>query len=192
MYNMTATTRERLIEGMQALLAEEGYAATSPRDVLDRTGAGQGSLYHHFRGGKAELAAAALGRTEAQMRTELDALLAGPDPVAAVRRFVLAARPALRGCRLGRLSGEQAIAEPALRAPVGAYLGYVEERLTARLTEAERDGRLAAGAEPAAVAAALVAVIQGAYVLARAHADEQRFVRAQRGAAALLDAAVRR
>jgi TetR/AcrR family transcriptional repressor of nem operon len=29
---------------------ERGYAATSPRAILDRAGAGQGSMYHHFAG----------------------------------------------------------------------------------------------------------------------------------------------
>ncbi len=42
--------RTALIEATKALLWERGYEATSPRDMLHRSGAGQGSLYHHFSG----------------------------------------------------------------------------------------------------------------------------------------------
>ena len=47
--------RERLVDATQELLWEQGYAATSPKDILHRAGAGQGSMYHHFAG-KQELA----------------------------------------------------------------------------------------------------------------------------------------
>ena len=42
--------RERLVDATQELLWEQGYAATSPKDILHRAGAGQGSMYHHFAG----------------------------------------------------------------------------------------------------------------------------------------------
>ena len=40
---------------------ERGYADTSPRDVRERSGVGQGSIYHHFPT-KRDLALAALER----------------------------------------------------------------------------------------------------------------------------------
>ncbi len=51
--------RERLLNGAQALLAEKGYAAMELRDVAVRGDAPRGSIYHHFPGGKAQLAAEA-------------------------------------------------------------------------------------------------------------------------------------
>ena len=45
-------TRERLVDATQELLWEQGYAATSPKDILHRAGAGQGSMYHHFAGNR--------------------------------------------------------------------------------------------------------------------------------------------
>ena len=44
------SSRDQLTEAMAELLWERGYAATSPRDVMERAGVGQGSMYHHFSG----------------------------------------------------------------------------------------------------------------------------------------------
>lgn len=43
-------TRQKLIAAMRELLSERGYAATSPKMVLERARLGQGSLYYHFTG----------------------------------------------------------------------------------------------------------------------------------------------
>ena len=47
-----AATRELLIDTMKQLLWERGYDATSPNQVLERSGVGKGSFYHHFKGKK--------------------------------------------------------------------------------------------------------------------------------------------
>jgi AcrR family transcriptional regulator len=44
------TARERLIASAQELLWERGYVGTSPRAIQERARAGQGSMYHHFKG----------------------------------------------------------------------------------------------------------------------------------------------
>jgi AcrR family transcriptional regulator len=49
-----------LVKAAKKLMWERGYEATSPRDLLEESGAGQGSLYHHFKG-KMDLASVALG-----------------------------------------------------------------------------------------------------------------------------------
>lgn len=42
--------REKLVAAMRSMLAQYGYAQTSPKMVLEASGVGQGSLYHHFAG----------------------------------------------------------------------------------------------------------------------------------------------
>ncbi len=190
MYGM-GWTREALIEATKQLLAEDGYVSTSPRDILARSGAGQGSLYHHFRG-KSDLAAAALHEVSTQMRTAVDECLdAEADPVATVLGWLQAPREGLRGCRLGRLAAEPAIGEAVIAAPITAYFHHVEDRLATRLGEAATAGRLHPNLDAREVAASLVAVVQGGYVLARATDDPAAMRRAQSGAAALLRACCR-
>jgi len=137
------STREHLVTAAKALLWERGYAAMSPRDVLRTSGAGQGSLYHHFAG-KADLAATAVRACEAEMRAEADAVLrAEKPPLARARDYLTQPRAGLRGCRLGRLVHDpEVVARDALREPVAAYFAYVEDELAAVLSEAQRDGAL--------------------------------------------------
>ncbi|BBJ46318.1 hypothetical protein SSPO_090360 [Streptomyces antimycoticus] len=60
-------TRERLIASTRELLWERGYVGTSPKAIQERSGAGQGSMYHHFRG-KPDLALAAITRSAEELR----------------------------------------------------------------------------------------------------------------------------
>jgi AcrR family transcriptional regulator len=48
--------RALLLKGARQLLAEKGYAGMELRDVAERGEAPRGSIYHHFPGGKAQLA----------------------------------------------------------------------------------------------------------------------------------------
>src|SRR3954449_5398505 len=48
--------RALLLNGARQLLAEKGYAGMELRDVAERGKAPRGSIYHHFPGGKVELA----------------------------------------------------------------------------------------------------------------------------------------
>ncbi len=144
-----SSKREAIVAAAKALLWERGYEATSPRDVLDRSGAGQGSLYHHFSG-KREVAAAALAEMAEEEIAVIDALFS-PDtpPLDRVGAYLTRERQALRGCRLARLANEAAMEEPALREPVAAYLGHIEASLRASLEEAKAGADLLPGIEPA-------------------------------------------
>ncbi|HKO37685.1 MAG TPA: helix-turn-helix domain-containing protein, partial [Solirubrobacterales bacterium] len=64
--------RERLLNGARRLLAEKGYAGMELRDVAERGKAPRGSIYHHFPGGKSQLAieAAELEGTEIRAAIE--------------------------------------------------------------------------------------------------------------------------
>ncbi len=50
------STRERFIRSATELFQRNGYAATGTNEILEHAKAPRGSLYHHFPGGKADLA----------------------------------------------------------------------------------------------------------------------------------------
>jgi TetR/AcrR family transcriptional repressor of nem operon len=182
MYAAVVDAAERLVESAQELLWERGYVGTSPKAIQLRAGAGQGSMYHHFAG-KSQLALAAMRRSAAQLRAQaeeqFDAL---GSPYERIAAYLLRERDALRGCRIGRMTQDpDVIADPQLRAPLEETFGWLCGRIAVLLREA---------GHPAAddVAAALVAVVQGGYVLARAAGDVEPFERAVRGALRLLEA----
>ncbi|WP_226899620.1 TetR/AcrR family transcriptional regulator [Nonomuraea phyllanthi] len=179
--------RERLIESTRELLWERGYVGTSPRAIQERSGAGQGSMYHHFRG-KPDLALAAITRSAEDLRARAEAELSGGGtPLERVVTYLRRERDALRGCPVGRLTQDpDVMADPALRRPVEETFSWLRGRLAGVLAQAQAGGELAAAPDPAATATALVAVLQGGYVLARAAADAEVYAQAIDGALGLL------
>lgn len=179
-------TAERLIESTRELLWERGYVGTSPRAIQERARAGQGSMYHHFRG-KPQLARAAIERSAAELRDRAEEGFRAPGPAAErVAAYLSRERDVLRGCPIGRLTQDpDVIADEALRRPVTETFAWLRDRLAGLLAEIRPAGP---AADPQDLAAALVAVLQGGYVLARAAGGAEPYDRAVRGALALLAA----
>lgn len=69
------------------LIAERGVQGTSIADVLERSGAPRGSVYHHFPRGKDEIVRAAMDYMATDARAPLKAL-AGSDVAGIVTGFV--------------------------------------------------------------------------------------------------------
>lgn len=178
--------RARLLAATKALLWERGYEHMSPRDILDRSGTGQGSLYHHFPG-KLELALAALAEMVEEEIAAMDAIfLSEKAPLDRLGDYLQRERAALRGCRIGRLANETIMETPALRAEVARYLDHVEGLIAKACAEAQGNGTLA-DVDAQAMGALLLSVIEGGFILARAHWDPARMGRALRGAELMLE-----
>lgn len=180
--------RQRLVDAAKALLWDMGYESMSPQKILQKSGVGQGSLYHHFDG-KVELASTALDDMEAEMRASFDQIFAThSSPLKRLRAYLCLEREGLRGCRLGRLANESAIADEVLRAPLARYFTHVQAVITQTLDEAVQGGDIDKSAPTTDIAAALVAVVQGGYTLSRIHQDPVHIKRATQGALTLLNA----
>jgi AcrR family transcriptional regulator len=67
--------RDRLLNGARKLLAEKGYAGMELRDVAERGKAPRGSIYHHFPGGKRQLAVEAAELEGREIRTVIEGSL---------------------------------------------------------------------------------------------------------------------
>ncbi|KUN81130.1 TetR family transcriptional regulator [Streptomyces bungoensis] len=182
-------TAERLVESTRELLWERGYTGTSPKAIQQRAGVGQGSMYHHFAG-KPDLALAAIRRTAEEMRALAEEEFSAPGTaVDRVTAYLLRERDVLKGCPIGRLTQDpDVMGDPALRAPVDETLAWLRERLAEVLAEGRERGELNTVLDPQAVAATVVAVLQGGYVLARAADSVQPFDQAIAGVLGLLAA----
>ncbi|MEU1335166.1 TetR/AcrR family transcriptional regulator [Streptomyces sp. NPDC005865] len=184
------STSERLIESTRELLWERGYVGTSPKAIQQHAGAGQGSMYHHFAG-KPDLALAAIRRTAEEMRAAAEAVLAGPGSAyARVEAYLLRERDVLKGCPVGRLTMDpDIIASDELRAPVTQTLDWLRDRIAAILEEGRAQGEFSAALDARDVASAVVATVQGGYVLARSSGSPAAFDAGVRGLLTLLAAA---
>ncbi|MDN3024072.1 TetR/AcrR family transcriptional regulator [Streptomyces sp. S.PB5] len=181
------STPERLIESTRELLWERGYVGTSPKAILERSGAGQGSMYHHFKG-KPDLALAAIRRTAEELKAAAGEVLDGPGtPYERIEAYLLRERDVLRGCPIGRLTMDpEIIASDELRSPVDETLDWVRERIAGVVEEGKEQGEFAASLDGEAIAAAVAATVQGGYVLARASGSPSAFDAAVRGLLSLL------
>ncbi|TKA06512.1 TetR/AcrR family transcriptional regulator [Actinacidiphila oryziradicis] len=180
-------TPERLIQSTRELLWERGYTGTSPKAILQRSGVGQGSMYHHFSG-KPDLALAAIRRTAEEMRAKAEEQFSEPGTaLERITAYLRRERDVLRGCPIGRLTQDpDIVASPALRQPVDETFGRLRQRLAEVLTEGRQRGEIASALDPASTAATIVAVLQGGYVLARAADSTEPFDQAVDGILVLL------
>lgn len=187
MYGQEVDKRERLIESTRELLWERGYVGTSPKAIQERSGAGQGSMYHHFQG-KSELALAAIGRSADDLRARAEAEFSGPGSVVErITVYLRRERTVLKGCPVGRLAQDpDVMADAELRKPVEEYFGWLTGRLAELLEEGRAAGELDQALDPLTTATALVAVLQGGYILARAAGSPDVFAKAVDGALGLL------
>ncbi|HEV2727384.1 MAG TPA: helix-turn-helix domain-containing protein, partial [Solirubrobacterales bacterium] len=64
--------RQRLLNGARKLLAEKGYAGMELRDVAEVGRAPRGSIYHHFPGGKRQLAVEAAELEGSEIRAAIE------------------------------------------------------------------------------------------------------------------------
>ena len=160
--------RERLLYGAGRLLAERGYAGMELRDVAERGEAPRGSIYHHFPGGKAQLAAEAAELDGVRIRTGIERSLHERGlketlvMFGEIFRRRAAGDPALLGCPVAAaaLARPQ---DPALAASATAAFESWESAIAAAL---EREG---VDPERAATFAAMtISTVEGALVRARA------------------------
>ncbi|MCY1044839.1 TetR/AcrR family transcriptional regulator [Corallococcus sp. bb12-1] len=164
------TPRERMVKAAAALLSEKGLAGASFSEVIERSGAPRGSIYHHFPDGKDGLTAEAV----ALVGDRVLAVLRhgeGATPGEVVLRFfeawrrVLVKTDCMAGCAIAAVANER-LAHPELGARAAAVFISWERELEARL--------LAAGLarEKAASAASLIlASVEGVLILCRARKD---------------------
>jgi len=160
--------RQKMIESAAVLFRERGVLGTSFADVLEHSGAPRGSIYHHFGGGKTQLAEEATRWAGEFIVAGAVAALRSDDPVAAIDSFrqqwtrILRQSDFNAGCVIvaATLEGER---EPRVRQAAGEAFASWQTVLADALRAHGLDARRARS-----LATLTVAAIEGAIILARA------------------------
>ena len=179
---MPKDTRGRMVDAAVDGLRQRGLAGMSFTDVLAGSGAARGAIYHHFPGGKQQLAAEAAGRNGQDVLAHLKRLPA-TSPAAVVEAFLAGVRPVVEestrgsGCAVAAVTVDPDRGGDALRRiAADAFASWIAQ-LTDTLTTA---GMTPDGA--ADLACLLINLLEGAHVLCRAAGSLEPFDRAGRAA----------
>ena len=185
---MAVKTDQRIVRAMAELLRVQGYAATGLQQLARAAQAPIGSIYHHFRGGKREVAAAALRQSGAAYIQLLPMLLdQHADLAAAIDAAFAAAADDIANtgwanmCPVATVASEIADTEPELRqvaAEVIASWADTGSRYLARRGLSQADAR--------AAMYALLAALEGGFLLARAQRSAEPLLAAGRAVAAYI------
>src|ERR1700683_2514897 len=165
-------TRPRMIRAAARLMRRQGYAATGWRQVVADSATPWGSQFHHFPGGKEQLAAEAVALAGHRYEQLLRAALDGRHPADAVASWVDLAAAELEasgwadGCPVATVALETAHASDVLAQACQAALGSWHTAITEAIMERE-----VARADAQRLATLVLAGIEGGLLLARAYRD---------------------
>ena len=173
-----AQTRKRIAAAAARLFQTRGYAATGMNEIVKRSGAPKGSIYHHFPGGKRDIAVAAAQQAGAQFETTLAQIAAAEGEAGAMlERYCeqLAGWMSVSGCRAGcpvaalalEVAPEDGAIARAVAEVFARWRGVIAQRIAA-------DGASKANAE--ALASLSVNAVEGALLRARAERDPASLV----------------
>lgn len=165
-----------MIEAMGTLMWERGFAATTPREVRESAGVGQGSMYHHFPT-KRDLGMAAIDSVVGELKEQSLVLLrGGGDPLGRLSAYLDTPREALMGCRIGRLTQDPVVAgDPEMLVPIAQSFQEINDALRATIQEAITAGTLTIPMSVGQLATLIQTTIQGGYVLSIASQDRTAF-----------------
>ena len=165
-------TRERIVDAAAKLMLINGAGRTTLDDVGAAAGVGKSQLYHYFKD-KADL-------VEAVITHQTDRILRADGPHLALdswdgwqrwRRQILAHQQhggCVGGCPLGSLANELSETSEQARAVLEASLDRWERAFAAAITGMRTRGLLTPDADPASLATATLAALQGGLLLCKA------------------------
>lgn len=166
---MARSTREAILTAAAELMRHKGYGAVGMKDIAAASGAPIGSLYHHFRGGKQQIAREALvnagnayGLLIPSIVDEHDDLGEAVDAVFTQAAEDMAATGFANMCPVASVAAEVAdTVEPLRDAMAEVFTGWLDGAAAYFVL------RGVAESQARDVTIAIVAGLEGAFVLAR-------------------------
>jgi AcrR family transcriptional regulator len=173
-------TRQRILFATAELFRRQGYSGTGVKQVVAEADAPFGSLYHHFPGGKQELGEEVIQMAGTFFQTMVATVYDEEQATAASLRAVFArAAETLEAtgyedaCPIATVALEVASTDERLRRATAAVFAQWTEALTERLGDRGK-------------ALAVIAALEGAFVLCRASRSTEPMLAAGEMAARLV------
>jgi TetR/AcrR family transcriptional repressor of nem operon len=170
-----AAARQKLLDAALALIRGKGYASTTVDELCARAGVAKGSFFHHFKDKEA------LGVAAADYWSETTGAFFGAapyqkhkDPLDRVLGYIAFRKSILKGeiaeftCLVGTMVQEVYESNPAIRAACDASISGHAAKVEADIAEAMRLYGIRAKWTAKSLALHTQAVLQGAFILAKA------------------------
>ncbi len=168
----TDARRAQIADALLVVMASHGYESTSIQEIAKEAGLAPGLVHYHFRS-KQEILLVALARLTEAHRGGLEAGLGQiSEPRAALDYFLDYHLSTGKTAQPGRVAtwiliSAEALRTPEVQRPYGAALQTLAGRLQAILTQGVAQKKFEPVDIPAA-SAAIIALIQGYFLLAAA------------------------
>jgi TetR/AcrR family transcriptional regulator, transcriptional repressor for nem operon len=165
-------TRRRIVEQSAAVFNQHGYSGTSMSELMTATGLEKGGLYRHFAS-KQDLAAAAFDYawetvSEPRWRGLEDCTGSLEKLLLLVKNFVeQPPRTLPGGCPLLNTAVDSDDGNPMLRGKARAALDRWRAKVADIVRQGQQNEEIRGGVDPAAVAAIVIASLEGAVMMSR-------------------------
>lgn len=178
MENGKHTAREKILDAAVSVIRRQGYAGTSVDQLCAAAGVTKGAFFHHFKSKEAAAVAAAR-----RFSDTADGIFAAapyrnlPDPVDRVIGYVDFRQAMMSGelpgftCLVGTMAQEAYATHPSVRAACEQSIQGHVDMLEADIAAAMAAHDVDAPGGARGLALYMQAVIQGGFVLAKAHDD---------------------
>jgi AcrR family transcriptional regulator len=175
-----AATRERIVATAADLMFRQGVAATTLDQVVDACGVSKSQLYHYFPDKDALISDVIALREHRMVSSQKPQL----DQVGSLRDLERWRDSLVTGhrerdepyrCPIGALANELACRSDDARQSLSAVFARWQGLLADGFARMRESGELDPGADPGELAVAVIAALQGGYLLAETMQDERPF-----------------
>ncbi|MBG04977.1 MAG: TetR family transcriptional regulator [Rhodospirillaceae bacterium] len=193
----SSNSRERLLEAADALMYARGYEAVSVADLCEAADARKGSFYHWWPS-KRDLALAMIDRAwQRNLEFVFEPIFDTDDPV--LEKFTnyadrladgliesLKSTGHVAGCRYGNFAVELSTRDSVIREKVAATFQKIAAYFEQAIRDGIRAGELADDVDAEDTATAILSLMEGHMVLAKAQNDPEALRRLARDTVRLL------
>lgn len=171
---METTTAQQILDVAHEILRNRGYSAFSYADISERVGIRKASIHYHFPA-KEDLVRTLVQQYRVQMARSCDRISQSPtNPHDRLMAFAELYRVGLENqqiCLCGMLAADFAVLPASIQAEIRSFFGETEVWLTTLLQDGCDANAWHCSTSPTQEAKGLIAMLQGAQLLARSAVD---------------------